>query len=149
MVDPLDRAGYTLSSARICRLTGLTYRRLDYWIRTGAIPDELVRNRLAGSGCPRRWHPRAVPALAAAARVADAFAWQGGGGGLETVTHTELDDAVWIRSTGRGTHDVMMAANPVPMVLASIMFTEGVKGRTLALERFAAALGSVSQDVHP
>lgn len=58
-----------------------------------------------------------------------------------------LDDTVWVRSTGRGTHDVMAASSPVPVVLASVMFTEGVKGRTLALERFAAALGSVSQDV--
>lgn len=60
---------------------------------------------------------------------------------------SDIDDIVWVRSTGRGTHDVMLAANPVPIVLASVMFTEGVKGRTLALERFAAALGSVAQDV--
>ncbi len=64
----------------------------------------------------------------------------------EAAENLGLDDTVWVRSTGRGTHDVMAASSPVPIVLASVMFTEGVKGRTLALERFAAALGSVVQD---
>jgi DNA-binding transcriptional MerR regulator len=42
----------TLSSHEVCRLTGVTYRQLDYWVRTGLVqPHEQAH----GSGSRRRW----------------------------------------------------------------------------------------------
>lgn len=40
------------SSTEVCRATGLTYRVLDYWVRTGVITPE-INGR--GSGSRRGW----------------------------------------------------------------------------------------------
>lgn len=42
-----------LSSYDVCRAAGITFRQLDYWVRTGLLTPS-VRNP-GGSGCPRRW----------------------------------------------------------------------------------------------
>lgn len=42
-----------LTSAEVCRLTGISYRQLDYWVRTGAIQSP--GNSGLGSGHARRW----------------------------------------------------------------------------------------------
>ena len=43
----------TYSSREVCLLTGLSYRQLDWWVRTGKI--EVSFNGTPGSGRPRRW----------------------------------------------------------------------------------------------
>lgn len=52
-----------LSSAEVCRLVGISYRQLDYWVRTGAI--ETPDNCAIGSGHGRRWTPEEVRRLKA------------------------------------------------------------------------------------
>lgn len=49
------------SSREVCELTGLTYRQLDWWIRTGKI--ELSWDGTPGSGHPRRWRSDEVRRL--------------------------------------------------------------------------------------
>jgi DNA-binding transcriptional MerR regulator len=44
----------TYSTVEVCRLTGATYRQLDYWCRTGRISGQPV-GRGTGSGHRRRW----------------------------------------------------------------------------------------------
>jgi DNA-binding transcriptional MerR regulator len=60
----------TLSSVEVCRLTGVTYRQLDYWVRTGLVlPHTCAR----GSGTHRRWSDadlERVRRLKVAARLA-------------------------------------------------------------------------------
>lgn len=62
------------------------------------------------------------------------------------------DDAaseITYRSTGRGTYDVVETVNGRTVVLASIMFREGVKGRVRALEQFTAVIADVVQEIAP
>lgn len=40
------------SSAEVCRIVGISYRQLDYWIRVGTIQ---VDGKLPGSGYQRQW----------------------------------------------------------------------------------------------
>lgn len=42
----------TYSTVEVCRLTGATYRQLDYWCRKGLIPGLSTGH---GSGSRRRW----------------------------------------------------------------------------------------------
>lgn len=42
-----------LSSRQVCRLTGVSYRQLDYWQRVGLISASVSEAR--GSGTQRRW----------------------------------------------------------------------------------------------
>jgi DNA-binding transcriptional MerR regulator len=42
-----------LTSAEVCRLVGISYRQLDYWVRTGAV--ESPGNKGLGSGQRRHW----------------------------------------------------------------------------------------------
>lgn len=49
-----------LSSEAVCQLTGLSYRQLDYWCRSGVI-EATVPAR--GSGSTRRWSPDVVEFL--------------------------------------------------------------------------------------
>lgn len=44
----------TYSTTEVCRLTGATYRQLDYWARTGRIPGQ-PSGSVIGSGNRRRW----------------------------------------------------------------------------------------------
>jgi DNA-binding transcriptional MerR regulator len=53
----------TYSSREVCEITGLTYRQLDWWIRTGKI--ELSWDGTPGSGHPRRWSEHEVRRLQA------------------------------------------------------------------------------------
>lgn len=41
-----------ISSAEVCRLTGVTYRKLDYWIARGWISGQA---KDLGQGIPRNW----------------------------------------------------------------------------------------------
>lgn len=52
-----------LTSSQVCRLVGISYRQLDYWVRTGAI--ESPDNKSLGSGRPRVWTPEDVRRLKA------------------------------------------------------------------------------------
>ena len=71
-----------ITSIDACRLTGLTYRQLDYWARTGLITPSAATAQ--GSGTARRWTEDDVRLLKIAAqllslgislqRVRDAFA---------------------------------------------------------------------------
>lgn len=40
------------STREVCEITGVTYRRLDYWVRMGYVTPEI---RGAGSGRARGW----------------------------------------------------------------------------------------------
>ena len=44
-----------LTSTQVCRLVGISYRQLDYWVRTGAVQSP--GNMDLGSGHARRWTP--------------------------------------------------------------------------------------------
>jgi len=46
-----------LTSTQVCELTGLSYRRLDYWVRSGYVTP-LVQ--AAGSGSSRLFAPGVV-----------------------------------------------------------------------------------------
>jgi hypothetical protein len=62
----------------------------------------------------------------------------------------ELDGFISYRSTGRGAYDVVQTRAEGPdVVLAMVQFSEGVRGRVHALERFSASLRQTSQDVTP
>lgn len=99
---------YALTSTEVCRRTGLTYRRLDYWTRSGAIPRGLCTTELPGSGHPRRWTESAARALAAAAYVSDAFSRSGGAGGMELRTIRKVIEASLL-----GRHSVSIAPGVV------------------------------------
>lgn len=43
----------TYSSAEVCRMLDVTYRKLDYWTRLGLIRPSFAE--AAGSGSKRRW----------------------------------------------------------------------------------------------
>ncbi len=47
-----------LSGSRVCALTGITYRQLDYWARTGLLSPSLAQAH--GSGSKRRYSYRDV-----------------------------------------------------------------------------------------
>lgn len=64
----------TYSTVQVCRLTGATYRQLDYWCRTGKIPGQPVGSAI-GSGNRRRWTPEQINEallLLAASRMVNA-----------------------------------------------------------------------------
>ena len=44
----------TYSTMEVARLTGASYRQLDYWARTGRIPGQ-DPGSVTGSGHQRRW----------------------------------------------------------------------------------------------
>lgn len=52
----------TVTSPQACRITGITYRQLDYWIRTGVITPQVTAD---GSGSRRRFSILDLRALAA------------------------------------------------------------------------------------
>lgn len=52
-----------LTSTQVCRLVGISYRQLDYWVRRGMI--ECPDKRGLGSGHARRWTPEDVRRLKA------------------------------------------------------------------------------------
>lgn len=66
----------TLTSPEVCELTGLTYRRLDHWTRTGRIssiePD-------VGSGSQRRYSTAVVGEVRSLLKRIDACPLQHGG----------------------------------------------------------------------
>ena len=45
-----------VSTVEVCRLTGATYRQVDWWCRTGRIPGQ-PSGAATGSGHRRRWTP--------------------------------------------------------------------------------------------
>jgi MerR HTH family regulatory protein len=62
--DLLEGGGMTIaeelySTAEVAELAGVTYRQLDYWLRTGTI-GFCEGDEQPGSGRPRRWHPAEV-----------------------------------------------------------------------------------------
>ena len=52
-----------LSTAEVCRRSGVTYRRVDHWTCLGIVKP-LTDDR-PGSGKQRQWDPRAVPTFKA------------------------------------------------------------------------------------
>lgn len=62
--------GYYLT-ADVLAATGVTFRRLDYWTRTGIVG--LTGDAATpGSGSPRRWRPRDVDVIRHMASLTDA-----------------------------------------------------------------------------
>lgn len=55
------------TSPQVCRLTGVTYRELDYWVRTGTVAPTVVQAH--GSGTQRRFSPSDVEAVAIVASL--------------------------------------------------------------------------------
>ncbi len=56
-----------MSSPEACRRAGITFRQLDWWVRTGLIAPSVRAAR--GCGTRRRWSDDDVRILAAMARV--------------------------------------------------------------------------------
>ncbi len=56
----------TISSADVCRAANISYRVLDWWVRTGAVTPSLGAH---GSGSRRRWSEEELACLMAIARV--------------------------------------------------------------------------------
>ena len=52
-----DAEEFLLSTAKVARLTGISYRRLDYWRREGWITGA---SEYVGSGFLHRWTPQDV-----------------------------------------------------------------------------------------
>lgn len=50
-LDAKRTASKAWLSTDLCRATGITYRQLDYWVRTGLIPQS--SHAASGSGDPR------------------------------------------------------------------------------------------------
>ena len=63
----------TFTTPEVARLTGLTYRQLDYWVRHKVVPHDWVTNPAGGSGSHRRWHPDAIEPLQVVGRIVDAL----------------------------------------------------------------------------
>jgi len=60
-----------LSSSEVCRLTGVTVRQLDYWVRIGLLSPSL-RAGYGGSGDPRRWSEADVAKVRVVAAIMSA-----------------------------------------------------------------------------
>ena len=71
MTTVWDEAGW--STADVARLTGLTFRQIDYWTRGDTTIAPSIR-RAAGIGSNRRWSTADVAALHAIADVDRDFA---------------------------------------------------------------------------
>jgi DNA-binding transcriptional MerR regulator len=80
----------TYSTREVIAMTGLSFRVLDYWLRTGAVI--LADDNTPGSGSPRRYSESEVEAIK---RLADRY----------TAAQTEIDD---IRS-GKAWMDLVVA----------------------------------------
>lgn len=63
-------AGEGFSSDEIQELTGLTYRQIDYWCRTGVMIPSLMQAN--GSGTQRRWSDADLRVLLVAKQLIDA-----------------------------------------------------------------------------
>lgn len=58
-----------ITSIDVARRAGITYRQVDYWVRTGLLrPD----NPHGGQGCPREWPIREVRIAEAMGQLVDA-----------------------------------------------------------------------------
>lgn len=55
-------------SSQVCEITGVTYRQLDYWVRTGIVAPSICCGG-QGSGTQRRWSAADVVRVAAVARL--------------------------------------------------------------------------------
>jgi DNA-binding transcriptional MerR regulator len=69
-VAVVSSSSASYSSAEVCRLAGVSYRRLDYWARLGLVAPSVCE--CAGSGTRRRWSPAdvlRVKRVAVAARL--------------------------------------------------------------------------------
>lgn len=67
----LAASNRAVSSHTVCRLIGVTYRQLDYAVRT--CPELLaMASMAAGSGSRRRWPVSVLPRLMVAAALAEA-----------------------------------------------------------------------------
>lgn len=55
-----------ISSADVCRAANISYRVLDWWVRTGAITPSVPAR---GSGRPRWWSEKELEILVALGRV--------------------------------------------------------------------------------
>lgn len=102
----------------------------------------------------RNGHPPVtdVPMATSLAQALDlaeaaAAAWSGSHAPDLPEPEPETAGSITYRSTGRGAYDVMQSRAEGPdQVLAMVQFTEGVRGRVHALERFIASLRETSQD---
>lgn len=75
-VDAPARPG-TYTTTEALALSGVTYRRLDYWCRVGVF-DTIERfEPTPGSGISRQWSSGHVQALTVCGRLAEAFAEEG------------------------------------------------------------------------
>ena len=69
LVRPADSDELYVTTPGLSRLTGLTYRQLDYWARNGVIPYKYLLAAEPGSGTARRWHPDVITPLSTVARI--------------------------------------------------------------------------------
>ncbi len=58
-----------MTSAQVCRASGLNYRRLDYWVRVGMVTPVIAS---AGSGSARLFDPSVVGQIIEKMQRADA-----------------------------------------------------------------------------
>lgn len=59
-----------VSTSQAARLSGLSYRQIDYWLRTGIVTPSIAEAR--GSGTQRRWSEEDILLLRRARQLLDA-----------------------------------------------------------------------------
>lgn len=62
----------TINSVELCKLTGATYRQIDYWCSLKYISP--VENNNPGSGKPRRFNKTSVDKIKLLVKISKAFA---------------------------------------------------------------------------
>lgn len=75
LADALLAEDVLLTTPQVMRLTGISYRRLDYWRRQGWITGEPEH---MGSGFPRRWTPQDIERATVLYAASKPFCPQGG-----------------------------------------------------------------------
>ncbi len=90
----------TFSSHQVCRIAGITYRQLDYWIRVGCFEPHIPPG--GGSGSRRVFPQDTIETFAAVGQLAaftrsHASPFASGGGGVSTTVISRVTAAVMER----------------------------------------------------
>lgn len=86
-----------LSSPQACQASGITYRQMDYWVRTGLITPSF--GEAQGSGTSRRWSPEDVVALRVVAELMERGAGASAIRKAVVLAHGP-DDYLWVTEAG-------------------------------------------------